>query len=153
MASRRKRSSSPSRGAPRRPFFSTRVAGSANRAGRDPFVSSVRRELLRPTSLDFIVQADRDSRRPLVDLRSRSDRITPTWSKGPLRSRSAIRLSKPVIPLAKPVLSDKTSLCDRRKKRAEVLFSKGIAGRKWGRGGPNMRGARYSTDSFYKCGR
>lgn len=51
-----------------------------------------------------------------------------------------------------PVIrTEDNSICRTREKRKEVMFAQGVAGRKWGRGGPNMKRARRSLKSQYTC--
>lgn len=52
----------------------------------------------------------------------------------------------------RPLIPMKTSPCRRRVVRKEVMFSRGVAGRKWrGSGGPQMKRARRTVESFYTC--
>lgn len=41
--------------------------------------------------------------------------------------------------------------CTRRRSRREIIFASGVGGRRWGAGGPRMRGARFNLESFYQC--
>lgn len=44
-----------------------------------------------------------------------------------------------------------TTPCQIRAQRKEIMFAHNVAGRKWGRGGPKMRGARKTVFSNYTC--
>lgn len=52
-----------------------------------------------------------------------------------------------------PRLPARLSPCVRRASRKSVLFSLGVAGRGWSRGGPNMRFARRTVESGFTCRR
>lgn len=152
MASRRRRVDRVG-GVPQGPaFFLARRAAVAS-AGRPPWRSSVVQALLRPGPLGFNRPGGLEpTSSPLADLRSRRDRIAPTS-----RRVSRMPLMRPVgvygrlIPLGKPVLNSRSTPCSRRAKRREVMFARDVAGRKWGRGGPKMRNARFSISSQYRC--
>lgn len=60
-------------------------------------------------------------------------------------------LSKPREKKNPPMPRLKANPCQQRERRKTVLFSLGIAGRGWGRGGPNMVGARRGPLSNHTC--
>lgn len=51
-----------------------------------------------------------------------------------------------------PVIKRSETVCKKRNRRKEVLFALGVAGRPWGRGGPDMRHARRDESSNTTCG-
>lgn len=50
-----------------------------------------------------------------------------------------------------PSMPRPSTMCARRARRRKLMFIKGVAGRSWGSGGPNMRGARRTPDSSFSC--
>lgn len=152
MASRRRRSRLDRGARPGSPFFRP-VGRPLGTAGRVPWRSSLRSELLRPVPLGFNVRQYSRPLRPLPDvLRARRARIAPTAVlHAGVRQAQPVRLVRALLPLGKPVLSRRSTPCDRRRDRKEVMFAAGVAGRRWSRGGPRMRGARVSVDSQYSC--
>lgn len=52
-----------------------------------------------------------------------------------------------------PKISRSQSVCQRRQRRKETMFALGVAGRRWGRGGPRMQRARHTYESSYTCRR
>lgn len=139
-------------GAPRgRPFFRPSVVGGSS-VGRAPWRARLTGDLLRPVPPGFIGQESiRATARVLGDLRARRARIAPTWPVGPLRQAVPVRRVRSWLPLGKPVLSRRSTPCDRRRERKEVMFASGVAGRGWKRGGPRMRDAVFTVDSQYSC--
>lgn len=131
-------------------FFGRKPYGSS--AGRVPWRARNVRSLLRPVPLGLSPrEVWRPTVRPAEALRSRSDR-TAAWVVQPgVTPRASLRRVR-LLPLGKPVLSERATPCRRRSVRKQVLFSKDVAGRRWGRGGPVMRDARYTVDSQYSCG-
>lgn len=155
MASRRRRSLTVNPAPPRgRVFFRPKVVTSSS-AGRPAWRSRLAQSLLRPVPLGSIVQEDwRGYPRPLVDLRARRARIASTSpQRRLLPRRRPVKFQQAVIPLGKPVWDSRSTPCMRREKRREVMFAQNVAGRKWGRGGPRMDGAKFSVDSQYVCRR
>lgn len=55
--------------------------------------------------------------------------------------------------LRHPRLRKQTTVCERRQARKGVLFSRGVAGRSWSGGGPDMRDARRGLSSAFTCRR
>lgn len=63
--------------------------------------------------------------------------------KQELRKLSEVRL---------PYLARKAP-CEAREARRAAMFARGVAGKKWGRGGPHMKNARHTLDSTLSCRR
>lgn len=55
------------------------------------------------------------------------------------------------IPRNPAIPAKKYNHCQIRSRRKSVMFALDVAGRKWGRGGPKMRGARRNSFSNYSC--
>lgn len=153
MASRRRRSRLDG-GSSGTPYSFRPVRPAIALTGRPPWRS---RSLDLPRSLaiaSFAQVSQRPLWPPLGVLRSRRDRTTARAvhrsSVRPMVSRVVSYRAPP--PHAKPALNRRSTVCDRRDVRAQVLFAARVAGSRWGRGGPNMRGARRTVLSNYKCG-
>lgn len=132
-------------------FFNRRFGGST--AGREPWRARLISSLLRPVPPGYIGQESiRATARVLGDLRSRRDRTALTSTvRGRDASARRVIQTRLYPPLGKPVLALRSSPCEARGQRREVMFARDVAGRKWGRGGPKMRGARFTVESQYAC--
>lgn len=143
-------------GGPQRAPFSLGVSPSASVGRAKPsWVSSVRRDLLRPVPLGLNDLVYGRPRRDQDVLRARRARITSTSAgRSAMREVYPPRLYRSLLPLAKPVLRKDHGVCVERKERKEVMFAAGVAGRRWNsRAGPVMRAARYTLKSFHSCRR
>lgn len=133
-----------------RRYQSSLSIGDSFQAGREPVFASRRSSLLpRPIAvalaarrLAFFQNAPRRVyRRPGRAVGS----MPPGWHQR--RAISARRV------LSRPLADRYQNPCVSRSRRREVLHAAGVAGKSWRKGGPNMRGARRTVESFYVCRR
>lgn len=148
-----------SRGTLARPSASQRPLslGASYMSGRRDRVPASRNPLLLPRTMAVAFPgrvkdlAYRSSR-----VRSQVLRLLPQQSPNLFNSRArawlALRATKIArAELIRPSLNLRSSPCTTRATRKSVLFSLGVAGRGWGSGGPNMRGARRTLSSQFRC--
>lgn len=150
VRSRRSRQVAP--GSNSRGFFLNRRFGGST-GGRDPWRARLISSLLRPVPPGYIGQeAMRATARVLGDLRARRARtaLTSTGRGRDVSSRLPVS-SRVITPLGKPVLFRRSSPCVARGQRRQVMFAMEVAGKKWGAGGPQMKGARFTVESQYTC--
>lgn len=117
--------------------------------GRGPLESASRRLGLLPRSLPVGLYRPRqlvlpDVRRPVLARR----RLADSQVRQLRVARRRIRRE-----LLSPALSRQLGVCQRRDRRRQVLWARGVAGKSWSGGGPRMRGARHNLDSSFTCRR
>lgn len=105
---------------------------------------------------------------PSYSARSFSLRLTPgPFRRAPVRSIVVVRkvdsiprvrsrtlryqLKDLALPRNPELRSDDYNFCRQRSMRKGVMFALDVAGRKWGRGGPNMRHSRRGESSNFTC--
>lgn len=122
--------------------------GDSIRAERQPSLTT-RLRVLRPQAAAYSRGgniSDFVRNRPRVRI---SRRLMQSLSSKP--SRSMLRARYPRF--SSPRIPARLSVCVARRVRKEVMFAKAVAGRSWGSGGPQMRGARRTPDSSFTCRR
>lgn len=145
MASRRRRRSRRAGSSSSRPSF---LLGDSVRTGRDLYRFASRESLLLPRSYAPAVFS---ARRQVLEFQNSLARMLR--KPPPQRARQVLGRALSLRKLARPVLRDQSSPCTRRARRREVVFSLGVAGRAWSRGGPRMVRARRTIDSGFTCSR
>lgn len=128
-------------------------------AGR-PVVSSRTSALLRlprPMAAARLTGLRNERLQPF-ELRSVPRKVTqlfPVFARrGPVRGQARSKFFRNLDRLYRPTMLALAGFCIRRQKRREVLFAKQVAGRRHGSGGgPDMRGAKHTLESFYTCAR
>lgn len=123
------------------------LVGDSVTAGR-PFHSRTRANALpRPNALAILSRLFTAARsRSLAAPGSRVVRRAP-----PAVYKARRRVER--LRLIHPLLSSRTRDCANRSERREVMFARRVAGKKWGSGGPRMKGARRQLSSAFSCRR
>lgn len=143
MASRRRRRLNRPGGASSRPSI---LLGDSVRTGRDLYRFASRESLLLPRSYAPAIFSARRQVLEFQNSLARMLRKPPPVVRRQVQGR-LVSLRK----LNRPFLKEQSSPCKRRAVRREVMFSGGVAGRRWSRGGPKMFRARRTVDSSYRC--